>query len=180
MTEDHSGDHPQVQCVRGQNRRKPGLRTAVEVGLPCPSQVPAPILSWRRPVCDKKKAGGHRHLPGTSVVQWALSSVCLVQCVPSFCPRSPPGDSWKKSGRIPTTGPAGWVELGRWKEEAEGSVYLVTEASAPRAGPAHLQRQCLLGMGKSGDGGVRCHRLLWFLRVQLPLDGSHWERAAGS
>lgn len=88
--------------------------------------------------------------------------VGLVQCVPSIRPCLSLGDSWKKSGRIPTTGPAGWVELGRWEEEQEGSTYLVTESSVPWAGPAHLQRHCLLGMGKSGRWWAGCHRLLWF------------------
>lgn len=86
MIEDHGRDYPQVQCVRGQNRRKPGLRTTVGVGLPCPPHLPhPPILSWRRPVCDKKKAGGT-----VTSQQPVLSSGPCPVCarhLPQFFPR---------------------------------------------------------------------------------------------
>lgn len=140
VTEDHGRDHPPGPVCQGVEQK--GVRAENHCrGWPSLSPL-SPQFSASGVQCVTRRKLGVPSPPRNQ-----CCPVGLVQCVPSICPRPSPGESWKKSGRIPTTGPAGWVALGRWKEEPEGSAYPVTEASAPRAGPAHLQRRCLSGMG---------------------------------
>lgn len=83
--------------------------------------------------------------------------MCALHVSPFF-PRG-----WLEEVRQDPNHRASWVGGAREMEgEQEGRVSPATEASAPWAGPAHLQKRCLLRDGKSGDGGVGCRGLLSF------------------
>lgn len=150
------GSPPGPGC-RGRNRRKPGLRTTGGVRHPSPPRPPQ-FLSWQSPVCDRKEAGGHGRLPRNQCCpvgprySRGPCPVCALHC------------GWLREVRQGPNPRASWVggarETEGRKEEQEGSVYPVTEASAPWAGPAHLQKALPLGDCKSGGRGVGCHRLL--------------------
>lgn len=105
-----------------------------------------------------------RKLGGTVTSQEPVlsSGPCPVyaQHLPPFFPKGIAGRS--QAGSQPQGQLGGW-HLADGRKKRKGVC-----VSAPRAGPAHPQRHCLLGMGKSGDGGVRCHRLLWFSSPASP------------
>lgn len=129
-----------------------------------------PILSWRSPVCDKKKAGGYRHLPGTSVVQWALSSVR-----PAFAPVLPQGIAGRsKAGSQPQGQLGGWC-LADGRKNRKGvcirkqRLLLSGQAQPTCRDTASWEWASQeMGWGAIGFSGFS---------VQLPLDGSQWERA---
>lgn len=100
--------------------------------------------------------------------------MCVLHVSPSF-PRG-----WLEEVRQDPNHRASWVGGAREMEgEQEGRVSPATEASAPWAGPAHLQKRCLFGTASQemvGWGAMGFSRF----SVQLPLEGAQWERAAGS
>lgn len=109
-------DQAQVQCFRGWSGEKPKLRTIPGVSTrehlsPFFVLLTPQILSQWGPVCaGKREAGGHS-LPSRNQCCPAGPDAPRghVQCLPCICPHPPPRDGLKRSERVPSTGPAGWV-----------------------------------------------------------------------